>query len=114
MSTSVYIDNFPAGTTVEDVRAEWERWEAPILSVDPVEGGDADKLAFIVKLDIDADTARIMADRRRDRVCRLAPVAQSGDGSGQLRFRGGAGRHPEECRAGNPKPEPGYRLDFRL
>ena len=66
MSTSVYIDNFPAGTTIEDVRAEWERWEAPILSVDPVEGGDADKLAFIVKLDIDADTARIMADRRRD------------------------------------------------
>lgn len=66
MSTTVFVDNFPGGTTVDDVRAEWEKWGAPLLGVEPMEGSDADKLAFAVELEIDAGTAKMMADRRRD------------------------------------------------
>jgi hypothetical protein len=66
VSTIIYVDNFPAGTTADEVRAEWEKRGAPILGVEPMEGGDPDKLAFSVDLDIDAGTAKLMADRRRD------------------------------------------------
>jgi hypothetical protein len=66
MSTKVFVDNFPADTTVDEVRAEWEKLGAPILGVEPVEGGNPDKLAFAVELDIDSGTAKVMADRRRD------------------------------------------------
>ena len=31
MGTKVFVDNFPAGTTVDEVRAEWEKLGAPIL-----------------------------------------------------------------------------------
>ena len=40
---------------------------APILGIEPVQGGDPDTLAFAVELDIDHETAQRMADRRRDR-----------------------------------------------
>ena len=53
MSTKVFVDNFPAGTTVDEVRAEWQELGAPILGVEPVEGGNPDNLAFVVELDID-------------------------------------------------------------
>jgi hypothetical protein len=66
MSTKVFIGNLPAGTTAEEVRENWAGSGAPILAVRPVEGGDPDKLAFEVELDIDARTAKLMADRRRD------------------------------------------------
>ena len=39
---------------------------APILGIEPVQGGGPDTLAFAVELDIDHETAQRMADRRRD------------------------------------------------
>jgi hypothetical protein len=66
MGTKVFVGNLPAGTTAEEVREEWAKGGAPILGVEPVEGGNPDKLAFEVELDIDAQTAKLMADRRRD------------------------------------------------
>ena len=67
MSTKVLIGNLPAGTTIEEVQAEFASLGAPILHVEQVEGGDPDKLSFVVEFDVDAETAGIMADRRRDR-----------------------------------------------
>ena len=67
MSTKVLVGNLPAGTTADEVRAEFESGGAPILHVGPVEGGDPDKLTFVVELDVDAETAGVMAERRKDR-----------------------------------------------
>lgn len=67
MSTKVLIGNLPAETTADEVKAEFETSGAPILSIAPVEGGDPDNLTFVVEFDVDAETAGIMADRRKDR-----------------------------------------------
>jgi hypothetical protein len=67
MSTKIIVGNLPAGTTSDEIRLEFESTGAPILGVEPVEGRDPDKLAFTLELDIEPGTARIMADRRRDR-----------------------------------------------
>ena len=67
MSTKILVGNLPAGTSAEDVRHDWASVGAPPLAVDQVEGGNPDKLTFVVELDIDHKTAMIMAVRRRDR-----------------------------------------------
>ena len=66
MGTKVFVSNLPAGTTVDEMREEWEKTGAPMLGVETVEGGDPDNLTFAVELDIDARTAKLMADRSRD------------------------------------------------
>jgi len=68
MSAKVLIGNLPAGTTADEVQADLDLMGAPILHVEPVAGGDPDKLSFVVELDVDAETARVMADRRKERV----------------------------------------------
>ena len=67
MSTKILVGNLPAGTTVDEVREEWSSLGAPIISLEQVEEGNPDSLTFVVELDIDAKTAKVMADRRRDR-----------------------------------------------
>ena len=67
MSTKVMVGNLPAGTTVDEVREELASTGAPILAVEAVKEGNPDKLTFVVELDIDRETAKVMADRRRDR-----------------------------------------------
>ena len=67
MSTKVLVGNLPAGTTADEVREEWASSGAPILSVEAVEEGNPDGLTFVVELDIDHKTAKVMAERRRDR-----------------------------------------------
>ena len=66
MSTKVLMSNLPAETTVEEVSEDWAASGAPILSVEQVKEGSPDKLTFVIELDIDQKTAKIMADRRRD------------------------------------------------
>jgi len=67
MSVKVLFGNLPEGTTVDEVRQELESRGAPILSVEPVEGGNPDKMTFVVEVDVDHETAMVMADRRKDR-----------------------------------------------
>jgi len=66
MSAKILAENLPAGTTEDEVREQFASWGAPILDVTQVEGGDPDRLTFIVKLDIDMNTARLMVDRSGD------------------------------------------------
>lgn len=66
MSANVLAENLPAGTTADEVREQFASWGAPILDVTQVEGGDPDRLTFVVKLDIDSNTARLMVDRGGD------------------------------------------------
>lgn len=66
MSTKILIGNLPAGTTVEEIREEFAASGAPILDIMQSEGGDADNLTFVVELDLDPSTARIMVDQRCD------------------------------------------------
>lgn len=66
MSTKVLMSNLPAGTTEEEVREDWASTGAPILAVESVKEGNPDQLTFVVELDIDHKTAKIMADRRRN------------------------------------------------
>lgn len=61
------VGNLPAGTTVDEVEAEFAAGGAPILGIEQVQEGNPDKLTFVVELDVDAATARIIADRRHDR-----------------------------------------------
>ena len=63
MSSTFIVSNVPAGTRPDELLAHWKKTGAPILSIDPVEGGDPDNLAFKVKIDVDAKTLKIMADR---------------------------------------------------
>lgn len=67
MSAKILVGNLPAGTTVEEIREEFTAIGAPILGVIQSEGRDADNLTFVVEVDVDPGTARVMADRRRDR-----------------------------------------------
>ena len=67
MSAKAVVGNLPAGTTADEVREDWASAGAPILAVEPVQGGNPDKLSFVVELDIDHETLKVMADRRRDR-----------------------------------------------
>jgi VCBS repeat-containing protein len=41
-------------------------WDAPILDVSQAEGGDPDRLTFVVELDMDQTTAKLMVDRSGD------------------------------------------------
>jgi len=67
MSAKITIGNFPAGTTIDEVREELVKFGAPVIDIEAVEGGDPDKLSFTVEIDIDPHTAKLMADRRKDR-----------------------------------------------
>lgn len=67
MSAKVTMGNFPAGTTIEEVRQELEEFGAPVIDVQAVEGGDPDKLAFTIEIDIEPHIAKLMVDRRKDR-----------------------------------------------
>jgi hypothetical protein len=66
MSTNVSMSNLPAGTTEDEVREEWASSGAPILTVKQVKQGSPDRLTFVVELDVDQKTAKVMAERRRD------------------------------------------------
>lgn len=68
MSAKILVGNLPAGTTADEVRDELDTMGAPILGIELSEGGDPDNLTFVVELQIDPATARIIADRRRDRM----------------------------------------------
>ncbi len=63
----VLVSNLPADTTVDEVREDWASFGAPILAVELVKEGNPDQLTFVVEVDIDHSTAKVMADRRRDR-----------------------------------------------
>ena len=67
MITKILFGNLPAGTTADEVHQEWDKAGAPILFGEEVEGGDPDRLMFVVELEIDHKTALITAERRRDR-----------------------------------------------
>lgn len=66
MSTKILAENLPAGTTADEIREQFTSWGAPILDVTLVEEGDPDRLTFIVELDMDPHTARLMADHAGD------------------------------------------------
>ena len=66
MSAKVLVENLPVGTTADEIREQFASWGAPILDVTQSEGGDPDRLTFVVKLDMDPNTARLMADRAGD------------------------------------------------
>jgi len=66
MSARILAENLPEGTTAEEVREQFSSWGAPILDVTQAEGGDPDRLTFVVELDIDLKTARLMVDRSGD------------------------------------------------
>jgi hypothetical protein len=63
MSSTFVVSNVPAGTTPEELLDHWEKSGAPILAIEPVEGGNPDNLAFKVEIDVDAKTLKMMADR---------------------------------------------------
>jgi hypothetical protein len=66
MGAKILVGNLPAGTTAEEVREEITAFGAPVLHVTQSEGRDADSLTFVVELDIDPKTARLMVELRRD------------------------------------------------
>ncbi len=66
MSAKVLAENLPAGTTADEVREQFASWGAPIIDVTQAEGGDPDRLTFVVKLDMDPNTAKLMVDRSGD------------------------------------------------
>jgi hypothetical protein len=65
MSSTFVVSNVPAETTSDELLAHWEKTGTPILSIEPIEGGDPDNLAFKVEIDVDAKTLKMMADRFR-------------------------------------------------
>lgn len=67
MTAKLSIGNLPAGTRVEEVEHELHEFGAPVVSVEPIEGGDPDDLAFLVTLDMEPHTLQLMLERRRDR-----------------------------------------------
>lgn len=67
MTAKLSIGNLPAGTRLEEVQHELEEFGAPVVSVEPIEGGDPDDLAFLVTLDMEPHTLQLMLERRRDR-----------------------------------------------
>ena len=66
MSAKVLTGNLPAGTTADEIREQFSSWGAPILDVTQAEGGDPDRLTFVVELDMDRNTAELMVDRSGD------------------------------------------------
>jgi len=66
MSAKVLVENLPAGTTADEIREQFVSWGAPILDVTQSEGGDPDRLTFVVVIDMDPGTAKLMADRSGD------------------------------------------------
>ena len=66
MSAKVLAENLPAGTTADQVREQFATWGAPILDVTQAEGSDPDRLTFVVELEIEPNTAKLMADRAGD------------------------------------------------
>ena len=65
MSTKVLIGNLVAGTTVEEVRELLIKRGWPLLTLERVEEGDREHLTFVAEVDIDPQTAKIMADQSR-------------------------------------------------
>ena len=55
MSSTFVVSNVPAETTPDELLAHWAKTGAPILSIEPIEGGDPDNLAFKVEIDVDGE-----------------------------------------------------------
>ena len=66
MSAKILAENLPTGTTADEVREQFASWGAPIIDVTQAEGGDPGRLTFVVELDMDPHTAKLMADRAGD------------------------------------------------
>ncbi|MFZ0257904.1 MAG: hypothetical protein WAN46_20205 [Gammaproteobacteria bacterium] len=63
MSTKVLIGNLAAGTTLEELREVLVQRGWPLLKLERVEEGDLERLTFVAEVDIDPQTAKIMADQ---------------------------------------------------
>lgn len=63
MSTKVVIDNLPPSMTLEEVREVLIQDGWPLLKLARVEEGDLERLTIVAEVDVDPQTAKIMADQ---------------------------------------------------
>ncbi len=63
MSTKVLIGNLAPDTTREEVREVLLKRGWPLLKLERVEEGDLQRLTFVAEVDVDPQTAKLMADQ---------------------------------------------------
>lgn len=70
MPAQLVVGNFPPEATLEEVAQGLQDIGAPVLHIEAVNEGDPERRSFVLELDIEPHTLRIMVDRRHDRFYR--------------------------------------------